>query len=71
VSFEWYKDGTTSKEFSSKRPYYELWACVARGPTGVPFAHLGGIDFGRNKELWGQPYKRVVEAELALEFVPD
>lgn len=28
---------------------------------------LGGIDFGANKGPWGAPYKRVVEAELALE----
>lgn len=30
-------------------------------------ASLGGIDFGRDGEPWGNPYRRVVEAELALE----
>lgn len=31
---------------------------------------LSGIDFGRGGEPYGQPYQRVVEAELALEAMP-
>ena len=34
---------------------------------GAVLASLGAIDFGRDGEPWGNPYRRVVEAELALE----
>jgi hypothetical protein len=55
---------------------WQLWACdcysaeEARqsAPIGPRIlASLGGIDFGRDGEPWGDPYRRVVEAELALE----
>jgi hypothetical protein len=50
---------------------WHTWQCALRG-TGATFqgscgASLHGIDFGRDGEPWGNPYRRVVEAELALE----
>ena len=46
---------------------WALWYCVCYKPGNEPLASLGGIDFGRDGEPWGNPYRRVVEAELALE----
>lgn len=55
---------------------WQLWQCCACSPNESPgrfsnlstvLASLGGIDFGRDGEPWGNPYRRVVEAELALE----
>lgn len=66
MDFQWEPCDTTSEEFSNKRPFYRLWACQAH-LEGEVVGSLGGIDFGRDVEPWGQPYKRVVEAELALE----
>lgn len=70
ISFRWEEDGTiNSSEFSSKRPYYTLWCCVARSQDGETSTALCGIDFGRGKEPWGSPYRRVVEAELSMELL--
>ena len=58
---------------------WRTWYCCAYAEVPVintgyyglkrpaPLASLSGIDFGRDGEPWGSPYKRVVEAELALE----
>lgn len=70
LSFEWNRDDTTSAEFSDERPAWGLWLCTARGINGDIVQSLSGIDFGRDGEPWGHPYKRVVEAELALEEMP-
>jgi len=51
----------------NRRPWF-TWECVARDGNGKVFASLMGIDFGRNGEPWGDPYKRVIEAELAEEL---
>lgn len=68
LRFEWSVDpDCDSSEFSEEKPAWALWQCLARGQDGKPCASLGGIDFGRRGEPWGQPYKRVVEAELAAE----
>lgn len=66
LSFEWSLDDITSQEFSDEKPYYQLWVCVAwRGNKVV--GSCGGIDFGRGGQPSGNPYKRVMEAELSLE----
>ena len=67
VGFEWYLSEFTNEEFSDDKPYYRLWDCIAR--SGDRLTSLGGIDFGRDCEPWGDPYLRVVEAELALELM--
>jgi len=50
------------------------WACVLRRWDGREWevvGSLGGIHFAGGAEPWGQDYARVVEAELALELMPD
>lgn len=67
--YRWQIDQETdSREFSDRRPYYALWCCICLSSDGgLVLASLFGIDFGRDGQPWGNPYKRVVEAELALE----
>jgi hypothetical protein len=67
-SFEWEIDQISdSSDFSNERPAYELYFCRMRDQKGQTLDTLGGIDFGRDGSPWGDPYRRVVEAELALE----
>jgi hypothetical protein len=68
VTFHWEVDELDSSEWSDEEPAYQQWCCIARTADGKIFASLGGIDFGRDKEPWGDPYRRVVEAELATEL---
>ena len=71
ASFDWDHDpDCTSADFSDADPPWRLWECIARDANGNIFASLGGIDFGRDGTPWSDPYRRVVEAELALEM-PD
>lgn len=71
-SFDWDVDpDIDSSEFSDDRYPWHLWYVLARDDAGHVFASLSGVDFGRDGEPWGDSYKRVVEAELALEFKPD
>lgn len=68
TTFEWSEDEHgDSSDWSDEQPAYAQWCCIARDSAGESCAALGGIDFGRGVEPWGQPYKRVVEAELAGE----
>ena len=67
-SYEWEIDlSGDSSEFNDDPEPWALWCCVCRDMDGAFMASLYGIDFGRDGEPWGQPYRRVVEAELALE----
>jgi hypothetical protein len=68
VSFHWEVDDLDSSEWSDEEPPYPQWCCVARTADGKVFASLCGIDFGRDSEPWGDPYRRVVEADLATEL---
>lgn len=46
---------------------YPLYQCfLVRGESEI-LESLHGIDFGPSGHPWGQPYARVVEAELAAE----
>jgi len=74
-SFEWGIDDTLSSDWIEDdedggrncNPW-RTWYCCARGPEqGRAVASLCGIDFGRDGTPWGDPYRRVFEAELALE----
>ena len=68
-SFEWSIDPDfDSSDFSDEQPSWSLWQVVGRTSDGKIFASLGGIDFGRDGEPWGDPYRRVIEAELATEL---
>lgn len=73
-SFAWMVDPHMDSSDWDERPRaiakadaYALWGCIARDQDGEARASLWGIDFGRDGEPWGSPYRRVVEAELALE----
>lgn len=75
LSFRWEVDpDVTSADWKGNREDggkyrnpWATWCCTAYDADGRAVAHLGGIDFGRDVEPWGQPYRRVVEAELARE----
>ena len=64
-SFRWELDGTDSSEFSDDPEPWVLWACTMYDEEGNVLESLGGIDFGKDGEPWGNPYRRVIEAELA------
>lgn len=70
LSFEWSVDDIDSSEWSDDPEPWAQWACVCRDMSGAVVASLGGIDFGRDGEPWGDPYRRVIEAELAAEVKP-
>lgn len=72
-TFDWNLDqDIDSSSFSDETPAWSLWECLMRDADGTVVASLGGIDFGRDKDPWmGDPYKRVVEAELAMEGTHD
>lgn len=68
VRFAWSVDSDVdSSDFSDEMPAWQLWECLAYDEDGNVVASLCGIDFGRDGQPYGQPYARVVEAELALE----
>ncbi len=67
IAFHWEIDrDCDSSDFSDEDPW-QLWSCVAYNSDGLCVASLCGIDFGRDGSPWGNSYRRVVEAELALE----
>lgn len=68
LSFAWAVDpDVNSSDHSDEPDPYSLWECVARDMNGDTVASLGAIDFGRDGDPWDDPYRRVVEAELAVE----
>lgn len=84
VQFQWEQDSETDALFRDTDNPYQLWRCICcQGDEIV--AVLGGIDLGRNGSPYPygvgvlgnptahtrDPYARVVEAELALEAMPD
>ena len=78
-SFEWSIDpGTTSADWiddrkngGKRRNPWATWQCLMRDADGAVVQALGGIDFGRDGSPWGDPYRRVIEAELALEWMAE
>lgn len=58
---------TDSSDFSDESPAWSLWQCCMLNADGRIVNSLHAIDFGRDGEPWGDPYQRVVEAELASE----
>lgn len=68
MSFGWSIDpDIDSSEWCDDPPAYDQWVCVCRDAVGDSVASLGGIDFGRDGSPYSDPYRRVVEAELARE----
>jgi hypothetical protein len=68
ATFYWEVDDLDSSEWSDEKPPYQQWVCIARTAEGEVFASLCGIDFGRDGDPWSNPYRRIVEAELATEL---
>jgi hypothetical protein len=67
LAFEWSIDPDIDySDHSDEQPPYALWQVLCQ--HGDESASLCGIDFGRDREPWGDNYKRVVEAELAHEL---
>lgn len=66
-SYEWMQDEITSEDHSDDEPFYPLWVCVMRDSEGNIIDSLSAIDFGEGGEPWGNNYRRIVEAELALD----
>lgn len=58
----------TSGDFDDSTNH-ALWLCVLYNDQGGYINSLGGVDFGNGGEPWGNPYRRVIEAELASEYV--
>ena len=70
-SFHWSIDqDIDSSDWSDDPDPWQLWECVMRHLNGDVCASLSGIDFGRDGKPWSDPYRRVVEAELASEVFP-
>ena len=61
VSFEWLIDVDADEPGQ--------WGCILRDNTGEAKQSLWGIDFGPGGSPWGENYRRVVEAELALDYM--
>ena len=67
--FDWDIDpDIDSSDFSDDPNPWPLWVCYAWLGDDIA-ASLGGIDLGRNGEPVRDPYARVIEAQLACEFV--
>jgi hypothetical protein len=66
-SFEWEQDDSTNREWTDEGAEYYTWRCLMRDSLGVVLGSLCGVDFGEGGEPWDNPYRRVVEAEIASE----
>lgn len=70
VSFEWSIDpDCDSSDWSDDGEPYATWQCLARDAEGVVIGSLHAIDFGDGGEPWGDPYRRVIEAEIVLDTI--
>ena len=67
ISFQWKHDDITNAEFEDTDAPYPLWLCLCFDENGSVVASVGGVDFGRDGVPQSDPYRRVVEAEMALE----
>lgn len=66
-SYRWTVDDIYSNEFSDESPAWQLWSCSMYNADGQLVNSLGGVDFGHDGNPWSDPYRRVVEAELAID----
>lgn len=70
ATYYWESDDIDSSDFSDERPPWALYVCVMQRRCDMGHVHtcgsLGGVDFGRGNRPNG-PYKRIVEAQLALD----
>lgn len=69
-SFAWEIDQYGSpRDWNPDVEHYPVWECIMRDGAGEIVGALCGIDFGPDCSPWGDTYRRVVEAELAAEWV--
>jgi len=68
-TYLWETDDEDSSSFRDDVPAYPLYMCTLVTEAGDFAASLGAIDFGPEGDWQTDPYRRVVEAELALEVV--
>jgi hypothetical protein len=61
----------TSRDWDTDSPEHETWVCYVYDEHGEPIGSLGGVDFGPDGDPTGDPYARVVEAELAAEHLQE
>lgn len=67
VQFRWEQDDITNREHTDEGNEYFLWQCIAyHGEKAI--GSLSGVDFGEGAEPWGNPYARVVQAEIVCEW---
>ena len=59
----------TSADYCDDEPTHATWRVLMYDCEGEIVGSLGGGDFGADGEPWGDPYRRVVEAELCAEYV--
>lgn len=69
-----YSDIDSSDHRDDCEPY-RLWDCIMYDPLTLgqdapAVGSLCAIDLGPDGTPWGDPYARVMEAELALEYLP-
>lgn len=70
ISFDWDHDpDMDSSTFFSGELVWPLWVCRMYNADGEIIGYIGGVDFGIDGSPWNNAYKRVVEAELALDVV--
>lgn len=63
VSFEWLRDTDAGEN---------QYGCLLHDAAGKVHHALGGIEFANSGEPWsGDPYRRVIEAELANDYVSE
>lgn len=68
ISFSWEIDQEIdSSDFDDSSDHWSLWVCTAYDANGKVCGSLSGIDLGRDGSPYGDPYKRVVEAQIACE----
>jgi hypothetical protein len=67
--FHWEQDDTTNREWTDEGPEYFTWRCLCMDENGDSLSSLCGVDFGPDRDPWMDEYRRVVEAELALEAI--
>jgi hypothetical protein len=71
IAFVWEVDpDIDSSEYDDSEKPYALWQCCLM-VNDTPANSLHGIDFGRDGSPIGAAYARVVEAELAAEWLAD
>jgi hypothetical protein len=57
----------TSRDWDTESPERATWCCEIFDEDDEPIGSLGGVDLGPDGDPTGDPYARVVEAELAAE----